>query len=422
MIGEAVLTAVGSVFLLVGCALATIGLYGMIRKPDIFDQLHVAALITGPGAVLVLLGSIATLHPESISSAILVIGFVLVTSSISTHVIAQAAARRYQPREMTPTRGWSATSAATTTPARAAAPVAGAEGEDHRLHGLRVVIAHDGSPGAKVATDLSAAIDWPPGTVVRLVSVVLDELPPIDGWQHDDRAPASLRTATGFEEALDETTRMLEERGVRVERVVLTGEPTDVIVVEAAAFAADLLITGVRRRGFLESLLSGSVSRGIVERAPCPVLVARSTRLAEVILTTDGSPPSTAAAELVARWPIFDLARIRVVTVGPAGTPERRRLPTPLLATPEQRQVDVTAALLMDAGREVATEVLHGAPAEQIVEAARRRDADLIVIGTRGRTGLSRVLLGSLAADLLDAAPCSVLIVPPPVRRPDLGG
>ena len=75
----------------------------------------------------------------------------------------------------------------------------------------------------------------------------------------------------------------------------------------------------------------------------------------------------------------------------------------------------------MDAGRDVVTEVLHGRPGTEIVEAARRRSVDVIVIGSRGRTGLGRTLLGSVAGEVLASAGCSVLIVAPPARRPIRG-
>ena len=81
----------GSLLLLLGLTLATIGLYGLLRKPDIFEQLHPAGLITGPAVLLVLLASVGTGNAEIITSAILVIGFVLVTSSLSSHAVAQAA-------------------------------------------------------------------------------------------------------------------------------------------------------------------------------------------------------------------------------------------------------------------------------------------------------------------------------------------
>jgi multicomponent Na+:H+ antiporter subunit G len=89
-----VLDIVGVVLLALGLLLATIGLYGLLRMPDIFHQLHPAGLVTGPAVILVLLASAATGSAEIITSAALVILFLLITSPLSTHAIAQAARRR----------------------------------------------------------------------------------------------------------------------------------------------------------------------------------------------------------------------------------------------------------------------------------------------------------------------------------------
>ena len=62
-------------------------------------------------------------------------------------------------------------------------------------------------------------------------------------------------------------------------------------------------------------------------------------------------------------------------------------------------------------GIRVEAKLLEGVPAEQIVCMARRRDSDLIVIGTHGRTGLGRLLMGSVADRVLRFAPCPVLTV-----------
>jgi len=89
-----VLEIVGTASLALGLVLATIGLYGMLRKPDIFHQLHAAGLITTPAIVLILLASIATRQAEIITSAALVIAFMLITSPLSAHAIAQGARRQ----------------------------------------------------------------------------------------------------------------------------------------------------------------------------------------------------------------------------------------------------------------------------------------------------------------------------------------
>ena len=89
-----VLDIIGAALIALGLLLATIGLYGLLRFPDIFHQLHPAGLVTGPAVILVLLTAVATGSAEIITSAALVLLFVLVTSPLSTHAIAQAARRR----------------------------------------------------------------------------------------------------------------------------------------------------------------------------------------------------------------------------------------------------------------------------------------------------------------------------------------
>jgi monovalent cation/proton antiporter MnhG/PhaG subunit len=89
-----VLDIVGSVLLLLGLLLATIGLYGLLRMPDIFHQLHPAGLVTGPAVIVVMLASVASRSAEIITSAVLVLLFVLITSPLSAHAIARAARRR----------------------------------------------------------------------------------------------------------------------------------------------------------------------------------------------------------------------------------------------------------------------------------------------------------------------------------------
>jgi multicomponent Na+:H+ antiporter subunit G len=93
MIGT-LLDAVGIALIVLGLLLATIGLYGLLRMDEVLHQVHPAGLVSGPAAILVLLGSIATREPTIITSAALLVLFLLVTSPLSTHAIAQAAHRR----------------------------------------------------------------------------------------------------------------------------------------------------------------------------------------------------------------------------------------------------------------------------------------------------------------------------------------
>src|SRR5690349_8035032 len=109
----------------------------MFRFPNLFEQLHAAGLITGPAAILVLIASLASGSVHILTSAILVVAFILVTSSLSTHVIALAAWRE---RDASGRGGRRAHGGA----------IAGVDGVvvPEPMH---LVVAHDGTPGAGTA-------------------------------------------------------------------------------------------------------------------------------------------------------------------------------------------------------------------------------------------------------------------------------
>ena len=76
-----------------------------------------------------------------------------------------------------------------------------------------------------------------------------------------------------------------------------------------------------------------------------------------------------------------------------------------------QKQLTALVGRARKAGARATSRLLDGTPQEQVPRAARRMRADLIVIGTHGRTGMSKVLLGSVAERLVRLAPCPVLTV-----------
>jgi nucleotide-binding universal stress UspA family protein len=86
-----------------------------------------------------------------------------------------------------------------------------------------------------------------------------------------------------------------------------------------------------------------------------------------------------------------------------------------------RQEVSNLAARLAKRGVKCNVLLEHGAPQERIVETAKRVKADLILMSTHGRTGLSHLMLGSVAERVVRTAPCAVLIVPHAARRPTRG-
>jgi nucleotide-binding universal stress UspA family protein len=139
-----------------------------------------------------------------------------------------------------------------------------------------------------------------------------------------------------------------------------------------------------------------------------------------VLCPTDFSYLSTRAldhAAAIGRW--FE-ARVEVLHVIPfvipAGTGDMPYFPAPAAATPkvresELRELQQFVSAAVRAGAAVETELREGSPAREIVRWAEERSADLLVMGTHGRSGLERLLLGSVAEEVLRHAPCPVLTV-----------
>jgi nucleotide-binding universal stress UspA family protein len=287
----------------------------------------------------------------------------------------------------------------------------------------RIVVASDGSPAAARAVALAASLPWPGGTVIEALRVdeplAVDlELPP-DAYE---ALQAEIRRETDEQLAL--VSGQLAAPGRQVRTVAVSGRPASAIVALAEHAHADLVIVGSRGRGPLASMLLGSVAAEVVDHAPCPVLVARSERVQRLLVADDGSLDSSGAMHVVATWPIFQGMTTRVVSVAPSLDGEApagaSRHPAASKAFAETVDAlrsmhrliaDGTAGRLSDAGVPARAEIRMGDVAEQIIDAALESDADLIVLGSHGRTGLERVLLGSVARNVLHHAPCSVLIV-----------
>ena len=293
---------------------------------------------------------------------------------------------------------------------------------------MRVLLATDGSNPAGLAVDLVAGIEWPPDTTIEVVDAIENGPDlfggpwPMVAYGRTDEIEADL-LRIGRKSIQDVTGRLTRD-GLRVDGDVRRGRPADVISDLATTSAPDLVVLGSRGHGAIESMLIGSVSSEVIDRAHAPVLVARGPRIERVLLAWDGSDSATSAVDLVKNWPIFDRSSVRVVAVSTfdipwwTGFPDARSaqlMPTYVEAAEASRNHSqaVASSVVADlclAGRVADFETRSGDAAKELIAVARAWKADVIVIGSHGRTGLQRLLLGSVARNVLHHAPCSVLV------------
>jgi nucleotide-binding universal stress UspA family protein len=297
---------------------------------------------------------------------------------------------------------------------------------------MRVLVAIDGSASSDAARNLVASLAWPEATLIRLIAVVepmsalTAGLAPYSATEFDDRP-----VMTSLEERVADAALGLAKPGRVVETAVLRGRPATVIVEQALDLRAELIVVGSRGLGRLRSMLLGSVSAEVVDHAPCPVLVARAASIGPILVAVDGSDSARRAVEHLADTRYLAGHPMHVLTVGPllhAGLPywamnvaDSRVETYQDLAAEERRRTEAKAARaaeeLARAGFDVRWTISGGDAAHEILQAAQNFDCDLIVLGSRGLTGIDRVLLGSVARNVLLHASASVLIVREPIRE-----
>ena len=294
---------------------------------------------------------------------------------------------------------------------------------------MRVLLATDGSHSAAVAAELVRNVPWPKGTSIDAVRVVEErsQESEVGMWPSVGLiVPREVSTAAvqEAEDSLVALTTAFRESGLESGHSVLRGRPADALLDWIDRHRPDLVIVGNRGVSRFERVLLGSVSGELVDGSPVPVLVARRPTIERVVVAVDGSEIAREALATVRRWPFLALADMRTVSVvaAPVAWWPGDIVPGPETATADQlATTDATrehvviateaAVALRTAGFRAEPVVLSGSPAHSIVAFASDWGADLVILGSHGRTGLARLLLGSVARNVLHHAGSSVLIV-----------
>lgn len=222
------------------------------------------------------------------------------------------------------------------------------------------------------------------------------------------------------EDVVDAAAERAADRGVETVTAVLQGGVDETIVTYAAEREVDLVAMPTRGRQGLDRLLLGSTTERVVRRSPVPVLSLRPDGEAarypyrSVLVPTDGSDRAAEALDRAVALAARSGATLHVLSVVDVGTIGAEAYSgTDALVSASEETVAEAVAVAEAAGVETVERVEVGTSAARGIRSyLADHDVDLVVMGTRGLTGVERYLLGSVAERTVRTSPVPVLTVP----------
>jgi nucleotide-binding universal stress UspA family protein len=220
--------------------------------------------------------------------------------------------------------------------------------------------------------------------------------------------PLENMTSRGY---LKDTAERLSRKGAVVSYETLSGRPADALVNFASGGHFDLLAMCSKKTG-LKRLIFGSVAEKVLRTSTTPVLVVPPSQkreapavLRKIVLPLDGSHRSASILKPAAALAQAFGAKLCFVTV--VSPTKKEELPVETVA----HNLFGDQKTLQRQGLEVDVAVLYGDPVERVLAFAEENNADLIGLATHGRTGLDRILFGTVAESLLRKSHRAMLVV-----------
>lgn len=232
-------------------------------------------------------------------------------------------------------------------------------------------------------------------------------------------ADLSARQRVDAGELLQEVASRCREIGASCEPLLVDDNPSDGLARAAEDMGADLLVLGSHGRSGLKRFLLGSVAERAVRAAHCDAIIARGPVEAaagdgyrRIVVGTDFSPHAEgallAASAVAAADAIIEVVHCWQTPVLPAGIPVG-----PMRADIEKNVAEAGARLIArhrELGSRLRFHPVEAAAGEGLTTRAAEIEADLIAVGSHGRRGVKRWLLGSIAEVTVRHAPCSILV------------
>ena len=194
------------------------------------------------------------------------------------------------------------------------------------------------------------------------------------------------------------------------------GSPAQVIVSMAEEQKADLIVMGARGLGPIKEWLLGSVSHRVLTLASSATLIVNGPvkAMKQILLPLEGLSDAEAALRFLQLKPFHEAVDVTLLTVLTSTEPPRPGHAAAAAAATEKLEeqaayIEGVAERLRAIGYEAHGVAVVGTPSSMILQEATTLQSDLILMGTRGRQGITRFMLGSVSHEVLHKMPCPVL-------------
>lgn len=276
----------------------------------------------------------------------------------------------------------------------------------------KILVAYDGSPSARNALSQASRIAREDKSWLKVLAVV----PPYQGDLELIGVSDIKETIAGTgQELLAEARQLAESDGVNILTNLKQGEPYEQIVQVAEEENCDLIIMGRRGKGTVERGLMGSVTARVIGHTAKDVLVIPETGAlswTNLLLATDGSEycdNALARALEIAQERKAKLNAVSVVYTNDEFYALGQNVVKGLYQEAD-KVLDKVRKWAGDLGVQTELFVRDGEPHEAITALAAEIEASLIVMGSHGRKGLTRLLMGSVTERVIGYADCPVLV------------
>lgn len=259
-----------------------------------------------------------------------------------------------------------------------------------------ILVALDASPAGKAAFLEALRLSASMRAKLIAVSVIPQYQGNMNRWKIADAELLEMP----FKKCLEEAVATAASHGQPVIPVLRVGEPVDEIVALAEEEEAELLVIGYAERSHVERVLLGRTAAKIIGQSPCDVLMIPQfgeVSFTRILVGIDGSGYSMEAGQRALDLALSYGGEVHGVTV--LDVPVERSLRYGVLD--EARHKHFTALQVLAGqgeklGVPVVTELREGSAYEQLVKYSEEKDIQLIVLGSFGRTALTRMLMGSV--------------------------